>query len=91
MEERRGYDRMLEDKFDMMEKLFVEKLEHLHSNQVQILEQVKKTNGRVTKLEDETVVVRLIGRNRKIVFVLLAMALGVGADQGIEILMSLLL
>jgi hypothetical protein len=55
MEERREYDRLLENKFDMIEKLFNEKFDRLHDISEQTLAQAKKTNGRVTKAEDVTI------------------------------------
>jgi len=64
MTERRDYDRLIEDKFDMIERLFTEKLDRLHDLQEQTLSQAKKTNGRVTKLEKETDVTRFMFRHQ---------------------------
>ena len=64
MTERRDYDRLIEDKFDMLERLFVEKMERLHDLQEKTLEQATRTNGRVSKLEGETDTIRFMFRHQ---------------------------
>jgi len=85
--ERRIHDIVTSDKFELFEKLFSEKFDRLHDNQQLILEQVKKTNGRVTKLEDETSLIRGITKNKAVMVLIFAAMSGTSISQLLPLIM----
>jgi len=70
-------NKYIDERFKMIEKLFIEKMERLHDLQEKTLEQAKKTNGRVNKLEDETEVIRFAAKRKWVIMILVLLAYGI--------------
>ena len=80
----------MDERFKMIEKLFVEKLDRLHDLQEQTLEQAKKTNGRVTKLEDETETVRFVGKRKWALAIIVVLAYAIAIKELRDMIIGLI-
>lgn len=80
----------MDERFTMMEKLFVEKLDRLHDLQEQTLKQTKLTNGRVTKLEGETEVIRFIAKRRWALAIVVVLAYAIAIKELRDMLIGLI-
>lgn len=79
---------MQSNEFQMLKELVSVQTDRLHDMQERILEQVTKTNGRVTKLEEETSTIRFITKNKYIVLLVIAALSGLSITEMMPMLLS---